>query len=163
MDFSVADGAFEGADLWYEIQRARAVLKQQAAPERPAGPARTTFDTLKGSGVMTNGVLATNDLEASMQYLRVTGKGSADVPKSGLDYQLQAVVLKIPPAGADASQMQDMVDAQIPVRVTGTFDDPKVRPDIEGYVKGRAKEELKKQEQKLKDKLGDKLKDLFGR
>lgn len=163
VDFNVADGAFEGTDLWYEIRRARAVLKQQPVPERGAGPARTTFETLKGSGVMANGVLATNDLDASMQYLRVTGKGTADVPQSVLDYQLQATVLKIPREGADSSQMQDMVDAQIPVRVTGTFAEPKVRPDIEGYVKGRAREEVKKQEQKLKDKLGDKLKDLFGR
>ena len=43
VDFKVADGALEGADLWYEIRRARAVLKQQAIPERPSGPPRTPF------------------------------------------------------------------------------------------------------------------------
>jgi AsmA protein len=166
LDFNVADGALEGADLWYEIRRARALLKQQAMPER-AGPARTPFESLKGTGVMKDGVLSNDDLDVSMQYLKVTGKGTVDVPKSSLDYQLIASVLKIPREGADATQMQDMVDAQIPVKVTGALDDPKVRPDIEGYVKGRAKEELKKQqdkvEEKLKDKLGDKLKDILGR
>lgn len=162
VDFSVANGALEGADLWYEIRRARAVLKQEAVPER-TGPARTTFDTLKASGVMSNGVLSSDDLNASMQYLKVTGKGTVDVPKSSLDYQLLATVLKIPREGTDATQMQDMVDAQIPVKVTGALQDPKVRPDIQGYVKGRVKEELKKEEEKLKEKLGDKLKDLFGR
>jgi AsmA protein len=166
LDFSVADGALEGADLWYEIRRARALIKQQAIPER-SGPARTTFDAMKGTGVMKNGVLTNNDLDVSMQYLKVTGKGTLDVPKSAIDYQLMTTVLKLPREGADASQMQDMVDAQIPVKVTGALDDPKVRPDIEGYVKGRAKEELKKQqdkvEEKVKDKLGDKLKDIFGR
>lgn len=166
IDFSVADGALEGADLWYEIRRARAVLKQQAIPER-SGPVRTTFDALKGTGVMKNGVLSNNDLDVSMQYLKVSGQGAVDVPNSTLDYRLMATVLKIPREGADASQMQDLVDAQIPVKVTGSLDDPKVRPDIEGYVKGRVKEELKKEqdkvEQKIKDKLGDKLKDLLGR
>ena len=41
VDFKVADGALEGADLWYEIRRARAVLKQQAVPsvQRPAAHA----------------------------------------------------------------------------------------------------------------------------
>ena len=65
--------------------------------------------------------------------------------------------------GADTAQMQDLVDAQIPVKITGQLDDPKVRPDIQGYVKGRVKEELKKEEEKLKEKIGDKLKDLFTR
>jgi AsmA protein len=166
LDFNVAEGALEGADLWYEIRRARAVLKQQAIPER-SGPARTTFDAMKGTGVMKDGVLSNNDLDISAQYLKVSGKGIVDVPKSTLDYQLMATVLKIPREGADASQMQDLVDAQIPVKVTGSLDDPKVRPDIQGYVKGRVKEELKKEqekvEEKLKDKLGDKLKDIFGR
>ena len=32
LDFNVVDGALEGTDLWYEIRRARAVLKQQAIP-----------------------------------------------------------------------------------------------------------------------------------
>ncbi len=160
VDFNVADGALEGADLWYEIRRARAVLKQQAVPER-AGPARTPFSALKGSGVMKDGVLANNDLDVSMQYLKVAGQGTLDVPKSMLDYRLMATVLKIPREGADAAQMQDLVDAQIPVKVSGALDDPKVRPDIEGYVKGRVKEEVKKETQKLEQKLKDKLKGLF--
>ena len=86
VDFNVVDGALEGADLWYEIRRARAVLKQQAVPER-SGPARTTFDELKGSGVMSDGVLSNNDLDVSMQYLKVNGKGTVDVPNSALDYR----------------------------------------------------------------------------
>lgn len=162
VSFNVADGALEGTDLWYEIRRARAVLKQQAAPER-TGPARTTFDTLQGSGVLKNGVLSNDDLAVASQYLRIAGRGTVDVPQSALDYKLTATVLKIPREGADPAQMQDLVDAQIPITVTGAFDDPKVRPDLEGYAKGRVKEELKKQEEKLKEKLGDKLKDLFNR
>lgn len=162
IDFNIAEGALEGADLWYEIRRARAVLKQEAVPER-SGPARTTFDALRGTGVFKDGVMSNNDLDVSMQYLRIGGKGTLDLPKSTLDYQLMATVLKIPKEGADTAQMQDLVDAQIPVKVTGKLDDPKVRPDIQGYVKGRVKEELKKEEEKLKEKLGDKLKDLFTR
>jgi AsmA protein len=162
VDFAVADGALEGVDLWYEIRRARAVLKQQSVPER-TGAARTPFDSMKGSGVMHQGVLDNNDLNIASQYLRVGGQGKLDLPKNTLDYRLTATVLKIPPEGSDATQMQDMVDAQIPIRITGALDDPKVRPDIEGYVKERAKKELKKQEEKIKDKLGDKLKDLLGR
>ena len=37
LEFHVDNGALEGADLWYEIRRARAVLKQQPIPAR-TGP-----------------------------------------------------------------------------------------------------------------------------
>jgi len=166
LDFNVTDGALEGADLWYEIRRARAVLRQQPIPER-TGPARTPFTALTGTGTMKDGVLTNNDLNVAMQYLKVTGKGSVDLPNETLDYRLIATVLKIPPEGADAEQMQELVDAQIPVTVTGALTDPKVRPDIQGYVKEKVKErvqeERQKIEEKVKEKLGDKLKDLFGR
>ncbi len=166
LDFKVADGALEGTDLWYEIRRARAVLRQQAVPER-TGPARTPFTALTGTGAMKNGVLTNNDLNVAMQYLKVTGQGTVDIPNEALDYRLMATVLKIPREGADTEQMEDLVDAQIPIKVTGALTDPKVRPDLEGYLKGKVKErvdqEKEKLEEKVKDKLGDKLKDIFGR
>ena len=167
LDFKVADGALEGADLWYEIRRARALLKQQAAPARDAGPPRTPFTALTGTGTMQDGVLTNNDLNVAMQYLRVTGQGKVDLPQEALDYRLMATVLKIPREGADTSQMDDMVDAQIPVKITGALTDPKVRPDLESYLKGQVKErvdeERQKLEEKAKEKIGDKLKDLFKR
>jgi AsmA protein len=158
VDFNVADGALEGADLWYEIRRARAVLKQQAIPARDSGPPRTPFSALTGTGTMNDGVLKNDDLNVAMQYLKVTGQGTVDLPRNSLDYRLVTTVLKIPREGADTAQMQDMVDAQIPVKVSGSLSDPKVRPDVENYLKGEVK---KKVEEKLKDKLGDKLKDIF--
>jgi AsmA protein len=167
IDFKVADGALEGADLWYEIRRARAVLKQQPIPERATGPVRTPFTALTGTGVMNDGVLTNNDLNVAMQYLKVTGQGTVDMPKNALDYRLITSVMKIPREGADVSQEQDLVDAQIPVKVTGALTDPKVRPDLQGYLKGEAKQRLEKEkdkaEEKIKEKLGDKLKDLFKR
>lgn len=167
LDFKVADGALEGADLWYEIRRARAVLKQQPIPERAPGPTRTPFTALTGTGVMKDGVLTNNDLNVAMQYLKVTGQGSVDVPKSTLDYRLIAAVMKIPREGAEAEQAQDLVDAQIPVKITGALTDPKVRPDLEGYLKSEVKQRVEKEkdkaEEKIKEKLNDKLKDLFRR
>ncbi len=166
LDFKVADGALEGADLWYEIRRARAVLKQEAVPARPAGTPRTPFSAMTGTGAMKDGVLTNNDLNVAMQYLKVTGQGKVDLPQNALDYRLLATVLKIPREGADTAQMQDMVDAEIPVKVTGALNDPKIRPDLEGYLKGQVKQRVDKEREKLeekaKEKLGDKLKDLFG-
>jgi AsmA protein len=166
VDFKVADGALEGADLWYEIRRARALFKQQTIPAR-SGPERTPFSALEGTGAMKDGVLTNNDLNVAMQYLRVTGQGAVDLPQNGIDYRLIAAVLKMPREGTDAAQAEDLVDAEIPVRITGSLTDPKVRPDVEGYfkveVKKRVEEERGKVEEKLKEKIGDKLRDLFNR
>jgi AsmA protein len=159
VDFKVADGALEGADLWYEIRRARALLKRQSPPER-SGPPRTTFSALTGTGVFRDGVMSNDDLNIDMQYLKVGGQGALDLPKNALDYRLTAKVLKIPREGADPAQMEELVDAEIPVKVTGALSDPKVRPDLEGYLKNQAKQKV---EEKIKEKLGDKLKDIFKR
>lgn len=166
LDFEVADGALEGVDLWYEIRRARALLRRQPVPAQ-TGPARTPFTALSGAGTMKNGVLSNHELAVAMQYLRVTGQGTVDLPKETLDYNLVATVLRIPSDDSDAAEMQELVDAKIPIRITGTLTDPKVRPDIEGYVKGKVQERVEEQRQKLeekvKEKIGDKLKDLFRR
>lgn len=166
VDFKVTDGALEGTDLLYEIYRARALLKQQPVPQR-SGPSRTPFSALQGTGTMQNGVLSNNDLNVAMQLLRVTGQGTVDIPRNALDYRLIATVLKVPRAGGDTTQLQDRVDAQIPVTVSGSLSDPKVRPDVAGYLKEevnkRIEQERDKAEEKVKKKLGDKLKDLLSR
>lgn len=166
LDFSVNNGAVNGFDLWYEIRRARAVLKQQAIPTR-SGPEQTSFTNLRGSAVVTDGVLNNQDLVAALQYLKVTGQGSINMVSNAIDYRLNAAVLKIPAEDKMAEQTQDIVGLTIPVRITGTISDPKVRPDLEGLLKEKAKqkidEEKQKLEEKLKNKLQDKLKGLLGK
>jgi AsmA protein len=181
VNFKVDDGAYEGVDLWWEIRRARALLRQQTVPNKPTQP-RTAFTALSGSGVMTNGVFTNKDLNAALQYLKVTGQGSADLVKSSIDYQLQAAVLKFPSEAKLASGAQDngedLVGLTIPITITGALTDPKVRPDVAGLLKARAQQEIDKQKEKaqeklqqeidknkdkLKDQLQDKLKGLFGR
>ena len=165
LEFHVDDGALEGADLWYEIRRARALLKNQSPPER-SGPARTPFTAMSATGRLSNGVLANDDLHVAMRYLQVNGHGTADLPASTLDYHLDAIVLRIPEEGA-AADAQDIVGLKVPVLVTGTFAAPKVRPDVSALLKARAQQEIDRHKdeviKKLQDKLQDKLKDLFKR
>jgi AsmA protein len=160
LDFNVADGAYEGMDLWYEIRRARAVLKQQPIPER-VGAERTAFSAIQGTGVLHDGVMSNQDLIVAMQYLKVDGKGLVNLVDSTMDYRFNARVLRIPAQESQGGEMQELVDAEIPITAKGPLASPKVRPDIEGYVKARAKEEIKKETDKLKLKLQDKLQDLL--
>ncbi len=160
----VADGAVEGADLWYEIRRARALLRREAPPVRAPGPARTPFIRLQATGRLAEGTLRSDDVAMDMQYLRVSGRGAVDLVAETVDWKLDAKVLKIP---SDEASMSEVVDFTIPVKVTGPVDDPVVRPDLAGLAKARVQQEIDKRrdevKEKVQDKVRDTLRDLLGR
>lgn len=154
---NLANGAILGIDLWSEINRAMAVIQKQALPAS-SGTGRTTFDTFKASADITNGIATTKDLNIASQNLHVTGGGTANLVTHAIDYKLMATLLK-EPAAAAATNVRTLAD--IPVTVTGTLTDPKVRPDAEGIAKARLRKEVDKRKDELKKKLEDKLKSLF--
>ena len=154
VQMNVRDGAYSGIDLWYEIRAARALLSGQIPPAR-AGPARTAFRTLAASAVLDHGVARNDDLKVDADYLKVTGKGTVNFVTKAVDYKLTTQLTQIPPAGA-GDDMRDLKSVQIPVSLSGTLDDMKVRPDLQGILKSRLQDEVKK-------RLGDKLKGLFNR
>jgi AsmA protein len=165
LEFHVDNGALEGADLWYEIRLARALLRQQPIPAR-SGPERTPFTAFSATGRIANGVVSNDDLIAALQYLQVRGRGSADIAAGTLDYHLDVLVLNIPEEGSEGADAHDLVGLKLPVVISGTFAAPKVRPDLGGIVKARVQQEVDKRkdelEKKLKEQLQDKLKGLLG-
>jgi AsmA protein len=166
VSFDVRDGAVEGVDLWYEIRRARALLKRESIPER-AGPERTPFTTLRATGKVDHGVLANDDLTATTAYLKVRGRGTIDLAAATLDYRIEAEVPRsISALDRNAGDAADLAGLVVPVRVSGALADPKVRPDLEGMAKSEIKRQVeqKKEEiqEKVKEKLKDKLKGLLG-
>ena len=160
IDFDIADGAIEGKDLWYELRRARALYKREPAPTQP-DTGRTKFRSLKGSATITDGVVNNPDFIMEMDYLKVIGSGTLDLKSQKVDYKLQTNLYKIPPENAGAD-MQDMKAAEIPVRVSGTLADMKVRPDFDALVKAETKQQVEEKQKELTDKLKDKLNKWLG-
>ncbi|MEJ1960206.1 MAG: AsmA family protein [Gammaproteobacteria bacterium] len=164
IDFDVKDGAVTGLDLWYELRRAMALFKRQEPPTRPAGEPKTAFNAMSGSAIVDRGVLRNDDLLVDMSYIRAKGKGSLALASQAVDYRLVTEVYKLPEG--DAVDMADLKTAEIPVTITGTLAQMKVRPDVEGYLKARFKKEVDKKvdekKEELRKKLGDKLKGLLG-
>ncbi len=154
IDANLADGAVTGIDLWYEISRAQALLKQHAAPSG-SDDRRTKFDTFKMSADIAGGVATMKDLAITSQYLRVTGTGSSNLVTKAIDYHIVATILKAPPS-AQGSELSQLTVADIPVEISGTMNDPKVRPDLQGILKSRLK-------QKLQDTVKGKLQGILGR
>ena len=157
MSFELLDGSYEGTDIWYELRRARAMLRQEAAPE-PQLPARTSFTAVTASGVVTNGVLRNEDLKAELPFMELTGVGDVDLAKGTVNYGLRARIFEKPELMGDATseEIDDLTKAVIPIRISGSLASPKVAPDVEEMLKEQVEEEIK-------EKLEDKLKDIFKR
>lgn len=165
IDADVKDGALNGFDLWYELRRAWALVKRQTLPTRASGPQRTVFKTLKGSALLDKGVVRNDDLRVDLDYLKANGQGTLDLSSKAVNYRVVAQIYQVPAEGAGA-EMADLKSVEIPVQITGTMDDMKIRPDLEGVIKARVRKEVdeKVQEKKdeLKKKLQDRLKNLLG-
>ncbi len=131
-DASLANGALEGIDLGYELGQAQALIKHEAGPAR-SNPPRTKFDAFKMSAEISNGVAVTKDLTISSAALRVTGQGRTNLVNKIIDFQLLASVLKSPGESV----------ADIPLKITGTYVNPTVRPDVQELAKGQLKQKLK--------------------
>ena len=60
IQMELIDGAWEGTDVWYELRKARSLVKGEAAPQPPANP-RTQFSSMKANGKVTDGVMQNDD------------------------------------------------------------------------------------------------------
>jgi len=186
MSMELLDGTWEGTDIWYELRRARALYKQEPAPE-PELPARTRFSNVKVTGPVTDGVFHNDDLLAELPFMQLTGKGTVDFAAAEVDYRMTARVLERPEFVQEATEeeLEAFTEAIIPLKITGPLADPSITPDVEKMLKEEVKEEIKerlldelfggddeaedeatgdepRKKKKDRDKIKDALKDLIG-
>lgn len=160
MAFQLADGAWEGTDIWYQLRAARALLRKQPPPERPEGPPRTEFTSVMATGTVTNGLFKNDDLVADLPFLQLTGKGKVNLVDGAVDYRLEARVLEKPELlskAASKEEIQDFTKTVIPVSIAGTLDSPSIRPDIEGMLKAEAEQKVEQKKEEVKKKLLNEL------
>jgi AsmA protein len=131
-DADIANGALEGVDLGYDLAMAQSLIEKQGITSSQ-DTKRTKFDAFKDSATITNGVAETSDLSIISPVLKVSGKGTINLRNSALDMNLVASVMK----SATTTAMD------VPVKVTGTYTDPTIKPDLEGLAKGAVKDKLK--------------------
>lgn len=166
MNFAFRDGAVKGINVAQLIRVAQARIKGQPVPPE-TGPNQTDFTELTGSAKVTNGVVRNDDLLAKSPLLRVSGKGTASLPAETLDYVLTTKIVGSL-EGQGGAGLDELKGVAIPIRISGTFAEPKYAVQLDEVLKERAKQEVEKQiEKKLGDKLpegvGGALKGLLGR
>ncbi len=160
-NFSFSDGALKGINIAETIRKAKAALSGQKLTDT-AVPESTDFSSLSGSFTANNGIINNDDLEMMSPLLRVNGKGSASLPKETIDYNLRVSIVGTS-KGQGGKELEELKGVTIPIKITGTFSEPKPSVDLAAIVKEQASGELKaKAEEKLKEKLGDDLGGLLG-
>jgi AsmA protein len=156
IDFNVKQGALNGVDLSYELQRAQTLLQKQLPPTR-SGPERTLFNTFSGSANLDRGVMRNDDLSIETDLLRAHGQGTLDLGTKGIDYRLVVSLYKL----------GDKKAADVPLLLSGNLENLKIRPDLEALAAAKVRQEvndrLQGKKDELRKKLGDKLRDLLSR
>ncbi|MHC0053696.1 AsmA family protein [Actibacterium sp. D379-3] len=108
------------------------------------GSARTIFDSVAGRFTLAEGVLRNDDLTLLAPRLTAGGRGTVGIGKRVLDYRVTPVAF----AGDDGKG-----GLKVPLRITGGWDDPQLKLDLESV----ADKEIDKQVDKLRDKAGEEL------
>ena len=145
MSVELLDGAWEGTDVWYELRKARALIKGEPAPKAPATP-RTQFSSMVASGKVTDGVMQNDDFFAQLPFMQLSGKGSVNFVEATVDYTATGRFLEKPEfiTAVSEEELDDFTKAVIPFRITGPLADPDIKPDVEEMLKDRAEKEAKK-------------------
>lgn len=161
LNFNLLKGAIKGINLAAELRKAKALLAGKSAPKEK-GPVQTDFSQIKGSGVITKGVLRNKDLQAFSPFLRVTGSGMVNLVKERLDYTAKIFVVETSKGqgGHSLAGLEELERKKIgvPVRFTGPLASPKWKVKWQEVLLESQKEELKsKLEEKVlgKEKEGE--------
>jgi len=159
--FSFVNGAIKGVNIAESIRKAKAAITSKKLPASNS-PVKTDFASLSGSFTAKNGVINNQDFKAMSPLFRIGGAGKVDLAKENIDYGLKVSIVETS-KGQAGKELADLKGLTIPVKITGTFDNPKPTVDLASMLKQQTKDKLKaKVADKLKAKLGGSTGDLVG-
>ena len=160
LSFRITDGVLRGINVDRSICEARATVETvrgKADPDEPreCDPATDTrFTAMRGSARVDDGVMQLTEFFIEQprhkidRFYQITGSGTVDLNTQALDLQVRAAQTRRSTSeGGDAPE-NEIKGRPIPVAVTGTFESPKVRPDLRAAAEEEVRRELGKQVEK---------------
>ncbi len=100
--------------------------------------ARTIYDRIDGSFTMEGGVLRSDDLQMHASRLNVTGRGTVGIGERVLNYRVTPEAMRDPETGQAL---------RVPLLITGPWDAPRFRLDLEALAQERLREEAARLEE----------------
>ncbi|MGH8574459.1 MAG: AsmA-like C-terminal region-containing protein [Gammaproteobacteria bacterium] len=161
--FTVRDGAYKGVNLGLLARQGKALLDtaRGKGTKSVEGSTQTDFSELSGTFTVDGGVIRNDDLAMKAPLLRLAGQGTANLGSERIDYTLNASLVETS-KGQEGKDTEKLDGVTVPIRVTGTFDEPRFVPDLTAVAKQRAQVEIDKQKKKLEGKVEEKIKQKLG-
>jgi AsmA protein len=161
--FVVRDGAYKGVNLGLLARQGKALLDTARGKGKQSveGSTQTDFSELSGTFKVDGGVVRNDDLAMKAPLLRLAGQGTADLGSERIDYTLNASLVETS-KGQEGKDRENVDGITVPIRVTGTFDEPRFVPGLAAVAKQRTQVEIDKQKKKLEGKLEEKIKEKLG-
>jgi AsmA protein len=130
------DGAIVGIDLSAMARNVGAAFGlAKKGEKRP----RTDFAEFLAPFVIKNGLVKTPKTSLKSPFIRVSAVGSADLVKETLDFRVDPQAVATIKGQGDTAKRSGIM---VPVLVSGTFSDPKFRPDLSAAAKQRIEKEI---------------------
>jgi AsmA protein len=164
---SISDGALRGVDIWHQMMRLRAGITGPDVPPLE-GEARTTFDRIAVGGAVEDAVMTTSEFSAALPFAALNGSGTIDLLTMELDLRANAGLVDGPTLQQDPV-LAEYAGGQVPLRITGTLDAPRVLPDVGALLSQAARraveeevdeavdEAVEEAQDRLRDRLRDRL------
>lgn len=144
------DGAVKGINIMEMIRKAKAKFDKKTLPTGSAEVNETDFAEMKASFNITDGLVKNNDLSVlpiKSQSLSVGGEGQVNLVTEKIDYLIK-VTMGEAELGGDAS-FAGLKGLPIPIRVSGTFDNPEFKVELGDLLKAQAKQALDAEKARL--------------
>jgi len=158
VDFALRDGAIRGVNLGHEMCRVWNTARQLPQPA-PTDVDFSSFQLLRGSAVVTDGIARTSDLQATTSFIETTGRGQLDLATLDINYDLLAT-LTDSTGIAGCESLERLIGDPIPLELTGNVSAPKPSFDIGEALEIYGREAIR---EAAADRLLEALDDLLER
>jgi len=133
--YNFADGAIRGINIPQMVRglSVETLLGWQANPS-----AKTDFSSLGASFRIENGIASTTDLSMVGPLIRMSGKGTTDMPAQRLSWRVEPRI--VPTLQGQAPQPRrkgedkKLAGLGVPIVIEGNWNDPRIYPDIKGIL-----------------------------
>ncbi len=141
--FDVANGALKGFNL-LKLARTATTLEGGLNPAAIANAIATAqgvdevtdFSEFLSNFTIDNGLVTTKTINLNGPFLTMIGSGSVNLPEQSLD-------LRLAPKATSTASGEGGRALTIPLRLTGTFNNPKIAIDVESLAQGRAETQVR--------------------
>jgi len=144
---ALADGALKGIDIAGKIREIKSkvnLLKGKAVETTSNEKQKTDFSELTASFTIKNGIAHNDDLNMKAPILRLAkgdSFGDINIGNQTLNYTARPTIVKSI-KGQGGESLDELAGISIPLKITGTFSDPKFGLDTQAIMTGLAKSKL---------------------